>query len=416
MLRAGYTLLLWLGLPLIAVRLWLRSNREPGYAKAVGERFGRYGVRPERPVLWVHAVSVGEVRASAPLVKALLAEYPEHAILVTCMTAAGREAIGQAFGKEVIAAFLPYDYPFAVRRFLDCFRPRLGVLIETEIWINLLAECAKRGLPVVLASGRMSQQSALGYGRLSGLTRPAFKSLSAVCAQSEADANRMAALGAHQVSVAGNLKFDVVPDPALIAVGVALKNSLGQRRVILLASTREGEEVLLLAAFKGRLSADMLLVVVPRHPQRFDAVATLIRSAGLRVSRRSLGEEPAGADVMLGDTMGEMPVYYAAADVAIIGGSLLPYGGQNLIEACAVGVPVVIGPHVRNFSEAVRLAVEAGAAIQVADSQSAASAALGLLEDPARRAGMGEAGVALCEGHRGATARHLASIGRLLEG
>jgi 3-deoxy-D-manno-octulosonic-acid transferase len=414
MLRTAYSLLLWLGLPLIAIRLWVRARREPGYSKGIGERFGRYVTEASLPVLWVHAVSVGEVRASVPLVNALRAQYPDHTVLVTCMTAAGRDAINQVFGATVLAAFLPYDFPFAVRRFLDHFRPRLGVLVETEIWINLLAECRRRALPVVLASGRMSQNSARAYRRLSGLTRPAFEGLAAVCAQSEADANRIASLGAHQVSVAGNLKFDVVPDPALLAAGASLKRSLGPRKVILLASTREGEEALLLDALRARVPGNALLVVVPRHPQRFEAVAELIAAAGLSYARRSLGEPAAAVDVLLGDTMGEMQAYYAAADVAVIGGSMLPYGGQNLIEACAIGVPVVIGPHVHNFSEAVRMALDARAAIQVADPGEAADAALALLGNPERCAAMGAAGVALCLAHRGATAKHLAAIEKLL--
>lgn len=413
--RAGYTLLLWLGLPLILSRLWWRARREPGYAKGVSERFGRYGPKPDRPVIWVHAVSVGEVRASVPLVNALRAEYPEHSVLVTCMTAAGRETIKQAFGANVLAAFLPYDFPFAVRLFLYHFQPRIGVLVETEIWIDLMAECGRRKLPMVLASGRMSGRSGHAYRRLSGLTRPAFESLAAVCAQSEADATRIASLGAHQVGVAGNLKFDVVPEPAMLARGAELRRSLGDRRVVLLASTRDGEEDLLLGALAGRMPPGTLLMVVPRHPQRFDEVSSILETRGLKVARRSRGDDASSADALLGDTMGEMPAYYSAADVAIIGGSMLPYGGQNLIEACAIGVPVVIGPHVQNFSEVVRLAVEAGAAIQVTDSEGAVEAVLALLGDKARRDRMGSGGVDLCVAHRGATARHLAVIKRLLQ-
>lgn len=415
MMRAGYTLLLWLALPLILVRLWFRARREPGYGRSVGERFGKYGIRPDTPVIWIHAVSVGEVRASVPLVNALRVKCPDHSILVTCMTAAGRDAVSQVYGNSVIPAFLPYDYPFAVRRFLDWFRPRLGVLVETEIWVNLLARCRSRGLPVVLASGRMSQRSAEAYQRVSALTRPAFESLAAVCAQSEEDAARIAALGAQNVVVTGNLKFDMTPDPVQVDAGAALKLSFGRRRAILLASSRDGEEALLLKEIAGRLHAtDVLLVVVPRHPQRFESVAETIEKAGLTFARRSNGGQPATAAVLLGDTMGELATYYAAADVAIVGGSLLPYGGQNLIEACAAGVPVVIGPHVHNFSEAVRLAVNAGAAIQVLDAGSAARTALELLEDPVRRAAMGAAGVDMCAKHRGAAARHLAVIRALL--
>lgn len=415
MSRLIYTLLLWLALPLILARLWLRSLREPGYARNRGERFGRYEGRDFAPVIWLHAVSVGEVRASVPLVGALRVAYPDRAILVTCMTAAGRAAIDQVYGGAVRSAYLPYDYPFAVRRFLEHFRPQLGVLMETEIWINLLAECRRAGLPVMLANGRMSSGSARAYRRLASLTRPAFESLAAVCAQSETEAMRFAALGAHHVEVAGNLKFDVDPDPAQVRAGAALKNSLGGRRVLLIASTREGEERLLLGALEGRVSADMLLVVVPRHPRRFDEVAGVIAEAGWRMARRSRGESPDGIQVLLGDSMGEMWFYYAAADVALIGGSFLPFGGQNLIEASAVGTPVVIGPHTHNFSEVVRLATEGGAAAQVTDAAQAVDVALGLLGDPARRMAMGEAGTVLCAAHRGATLRHAAAVRTLLQ-
>jgi 3-deoxy-D-manno-octulosonic-acid transferase len=330
------------------------------------------------------------------------------------MTAAGRDAIDQAFGQSVIAAHLPYDYAFAVRRFLGHFRPSVGVLIETELWINLLAECRRRSIPVMLASGRMSQKSARGYRRLSGLTRPAFEGLAAVCAQTEDDASRIAALGAHHVSVAGNLKFDFVPDAGLLGAGGVLKSAWAPRKAILLASTREGEEIPLLQAFLARRSGAPLLIMVPRHPQRFESVAALITAAGMTYVRRSRREPIGPADVLLGDTMGEMATYYSAADVAIVGGSLLPYGGQNLIEACAIGVPVVIGPHVHNFSEAVRLAVEAGAAVQVSDAGEAIGVALELLGDPARCAAMGAAGLAFCAAHRGATAKHLAAVKSLL--
>lgn len=416
MLRAAYSLALWIALPLVALKLWLRGRREPGYRQGVGERFGRYALKADAPVIWLHAVSVGEVRASVPLVNALRAEYPGHVMLVTCMTAAGREAIGQAYGESVLAAFLPYDYPFAVRRFLDHFRPRLGVLMETEIWINLLAECQRRSLDVVLANARMSPRSAQAYRRLSALTRPAFESLAVVCAQGEADANRIASLGAHKVEVCGNLKFDVRLDDRLLEAGAELRKALGRRKVLAFASTRSGEEALLLQALRARGAGDIFVIVVPRHPQRFDEVAALLGSAGFAFSRRSLADHAAGAQALLGDTMGEMPAYYAAADVAIIGGTLLPYGGQNLIEASAAGVPVIIGPHVHNFSEAARLAVACGAAVQVANAAEAIGLAIALLGDPVRREAMRKAGLAFCAAHRGATRRHVEAIRALLDG
>ena len=414
MRRLVYTLLLRAALPFVLLRLWWRGRREPGYREHVAERLGHYGAAPQRKLLWVHAVSVGEARAAAPLVRALQRELEGHDVLLTCMTAAGREAAHQVYGDSVLLAYLPYDFPGATRRFLGHFRPRLGVLMETEIWPNLLAACAAEGVPVVLANARMSEISARRYARWSALTRQALGGLGAVCAQSEADAARLRALGAAHVAVTGNLKFDVEPDARQLAEGRALKAALGGRRVLLLASTREGEEALLLDALPA-VQPRVLIAVVPRHPQRFDEVARLLAQRGIATARRSRGEVPGPVHAAyLGDTMGEMALYYALADVAVIGGSFAPLGGQNLIEACAAGVPVVAGPHVFNFVEATRLALEAGAALQFAGASEALRAALQLIEDVARRARMGEAGVRLCEAHRGATERHLAACRELL--
>jgi 3-deoxy-D-manno-octulosonic-acid transferase len=396
-----YTVFLRLALPAILLRLWWRGRREPRYRQAVSERFGRYTGAPKEAPIWIHAVSVGEARAAAPLVRAL-SDFP---ILITCTTAAGRETLDQVYGRSVSAAYLPYDYPEAVQRFLAHFRPRLGILMETELWPNLLAGCAQAGVPVVLANARMSEGSKQGYERWQRLTGPAFRSLSAVCAQSAADAERLRSLGAPNVEVTGNLKFDAEPDPGKVSEGRAWRARL-QRPVALLASTREGEEKLLLAE---HAPDDVLVVVVPRHPQRFDEVAAL---AG---SRRSHQPVPSAAErVHLGDTMGEMPFYYGACDVAVIGGSFAPLGGQNLIEALACGAPVVLGPHMFNFAEATRLALDAGAALQAADASSAMRAAFDLLRDADRRQKMSIAGRRLCEAHRGATARHLAVCRRLL--
>ena len=398
--RFFYSLALIAALPLALLRLWWRGRREPGYRRRIDERFGRYRGRPERPVLWLHAVSVGEARASAGLVSGLAAGYPDHEMLVTCTTAAGRESLEALHGESVRVVWLPYDYPGAVRRFLEHFRPRLGLILETEIWPNLLAACGDYGVPVLLANARMSEKSARGYARWRGLARPAFASLSAVCAQSRVDAERLRALGAFRVEIAGNLKFDFAPDESKRIAGRAWRERLG-RPILLLASTREGEEAMLLGALPA-WDGRTLVLVVPRHPRRFDEVAALAQS------RRSSIAIPGPADrVFLGDTMGEMDFYYSAADVALIGGSFAQLGGQNLIEACAAGTPVVLGPSMFNFAEATRLALEAGAAIQAADARSAVRAALALLADPAKRAAMGAAGAKLCQAHRGATQRHL---------
>lgn len=406
-MRVLYTVLLRLALPFLVLRLWWRGRREPGYRESIPERFGIYSSdRPER-LLWIHAVSVGEARAAEPLVRALAGALPDHKILMTCTTAAGRETIKQVYGESALTVFLPYDFPETAQAFLEYFRPRLAIVMETEVWPNLLAQCAGNGVPVMLANARLSEKSAQGYRRWRPLAEPAFASLAAVCAQSVADAERLRSLGARTVDVTGNLKFDVTPDRTQVAAGVAWRKSVG-RPVILLASTREGEESLLLASNPS--DARALIVVVPRHPRRFDEVAALANS------RRSVQSMPgAGDGVYLGDSMGEMAFYYGACDVAIIGGSFAPLGGQNLIEALAVGAPVIVGPHMYNFTEATELALQAGAVIQVADVPTAVRTAFDLLANEEKRQRMGEAGKNLCNAHRGATARHLATCRRLLK-
>jgi len=373
----------------------------------VTERLGIYALQAPGKLLWIHAVSVGEARAAEPLARALQRALPDHALLFTCTTAAGRDTLRRVFGESALVCFLPYDYPESVQGFLGHFRPRLAVLMETEIWPNLLEGCAANGVPVLLANARLSEKSARRYRRWRSLAAPAFQRLSAVCAQSAEDAARLRELGARAVEVTGNLKFDVEPDAAQLDAGRTWRARLG-RPVLLLASTREGEEALLL---KETIQANALIVVVPRHPQRFDEVA---KWADARRSSREFPDEK--TKVYLGDTMGEMAFYYGACDVALIGGSLAPLGGQNLIEALAAGAPVVVGPYMFNFGEATRLAVKSGAAIQAGDAPGAVAACLALIADPARRQAMALAGKKLCEAHRGATGRHLAACTRLLAG
>ena len=406
-MRLLYTIVLRLALPLILLRLWWRGRREPGYRENLQERFGIYSGEKPPKALWLHAVSVGEARAAAPLVRALKGLLPDHTVVMTCTTAAGRETLKQVYGQSVLAAFLPYDYPESVQGFLERFRPRLGVLMETELWPNLLAQCQRRAVPVVLANARMSQKSARGYRRWRAFTGPAIRSLAAVCAQSEADAGRLRALGAPRVEVTGNLKFDATLDEVQLAAGREWKAKLG-RPVLLLASTREGEEKILIEALPTPLE-NLLIVVVPRHPQRFDEVAQWADG------RRSRNDVPDGKTrIYLGDTMGEMAFYYAACDVAVIGGSFLPLGGQNLIEALAAGAPVVVGPSMFNFAEATRLALEAGAAVQAPDATTAIRQAVALISDRKKRDEMARAGKSLCEAHRGATAKHLEVCRRLI--
>jgi len=412
MSRLLYTVLLLLLLPLVPLRLLWRSLRQPEYLQHCGERFGFFGPVPDQPVIWLHCVSVGETHASAPLVELLRQRYPGHAILLTHTTPTGRAASEQLFGETVLRAYLPYDLPFAVGRFLKHFRPQVGLLMETELWFNLIHACKTRGIPLLLVNARMSAKSARGYARLGWLAEEALLELSTIAAQSKADAERLCELGAPQVVVTGNLKFDVAPSEDALQQAGTLRRLCGEGRLIFVAaSTREGEEALVLDAVAQAAVPGLLTVIVPRHPQRFDEVAALLEKRGLPYVRRS--SLPSGlqgkqeVSIILGDSMGEMPAYYAACDAAFIGGSLLPYGGQNLIEACALGKPVLIGPYTFNFEEAASEAVMQGAAARVWDASSLASELRGLMADAGARKRMGEAGLAFAAANRGAARRTL---------
>lgn len=413
-----YTLLLWLLLPVVLVRLGLRARRQPEYLQHVGERFGFYPPsvrgRVGKEVIWLHAVSVGETRATVSLVEKLRVTYPDHQILLTHTTPTGRATSEQLYGDEVLRVYLPYDYPFAVRRFLRYFKPRIGILMETEIWFNLIHESH---MPVLLLNARLSEKSAKGYARVADLTRDALQKLTAIAAQTQDDAARLMQLGAQKVSVMGNLKFDIAPVPLMLALGLSLREQFGgERKVFLVASTREGEESLLLDAFaaQGGLQG-ALLVIVPRHPQRFDEIAGMLAKRGFRYQRRSEARTvPVEVQVLLGDSMGEMFAYYAASDLTFIGGSLLPFGGQNLIEACSVGTPVLIGPHTYNFADATRLAIEAGAAVRVNDAAELLQVAQKLLNDASALASMRQQGLQFVASHQGATDKAMVVIKSLL--
>lgn len=411
-MRFLYTILLYAALPFLLLRLLWRARRQREYLQHVGERFGFYDdAAAAGPWLWVHAVSVGETRAAEPLIGALQQRYPQHRILLTHMTPTGRETGTALFADRVTRCYLPYDYPGAVARFLDRFRPAAGVLMETEVWPNLIYAAASRDIPLYLVNARLSERSLRGYQRSGALARDALRGFRAIAAQSAADAVRLQTLGAQQVSVTGNLKFDLEVPAAQVAQGKALRQSAGARPVVLAASTREGEEALLLDAVQRAGLRDALLVIVPRHPQRFDEVAALIAARGLQLQRRSAGDAlAAGTAVLLGDSMGEMFMYYAACDVVLMGGSFLPYGAHSLIEPCALGRPVIIGPSTYNFAEAAEAAVAAGAATRVNDLAEAVTLALQLAADRLRAQRMGDAGLAFTAAHRGATQRVLALL------
>ena len=411
-MRRLYTLLWWGALPLLPLRLWWRGRREPVYRTLPGERFGRYrgAARAAGPdVLWIHAVSLGETRAIAPLVERLLRDSPQRSILLTHMTATGREAGRALFGNRVVQAWLPYDFPFAVRRFFAQFHPRAGLLVETELWPNLTAEAVRRGVPMLLVNARLSERSAKGYRRIAALSRPLFRALDGVAAQSKPDADRLRELGAREVTVTGNLKFDVTVPAQQRTRAAELRERFGTNRpVLVLASTREGEEVLLLDALARAttLPATTLIVIVPRHPQRFDAVAALLAERRLVFVRRSSNDAVAAdCRIVLGDSLGEMLAYYVAADVAFVAGSLLPLGGQNLIEPIAAGVATLIGPHTFNFGQASGDAILANAALRVRDADDVFATAARLLVDAAARNELIANAQTFIAAHRGATER-----------
>ena len=436
--RSMYSALMTLGQPLLRRRLARRGLKEPGYLEAVDERFGYYRQPAETAceLVWMHAVSLGETRTASVLLRALRARHPALRLLLTHGTATGREegrTLLASIGRPGdIQVWQPWDSPAAVHRFFSHFKPRLGLLMETEIWPNLVAKAKARGLPLVLVNARLSAKSLRQAGQLKALSLPAYGALSAVYAQTELDAGRFRQLGAPVAGVFGNLKFDAAPDAPQLAQGRAWRQALAQP-VLMFASSREGEEsdfleqikafpqvaqsqsaITLIA--KGQLGAFKVLVV-PRHPQRFDDVAALVEQHGLRVSRRSQwngspadDEAAMHADVWLGDSLGEMALYYGLSDACLLGGSFAPLGGQNLIEAAACGCPVVMGPHTFNFTEAAALAEAEGAALRRPDMAQAVQAGQGLISDPAALADAIKAGLAFAGRNQGATARTVEAL------
>lgn len=411
-----YSLLLYLLLPIALLRLLWRGRRAPAYRRRWGERLGFYGNRPMAAGLWIHAVSVGETQAAAPLIKHFLDQHPDLGVMVTTTTPTGSERLRALFEDRVRHVYVPYDLPLILSRFLDRVRPRLVLVMETEIWPNLLRVCAGRGIPVILGNARLSAASARGYARLGAFARETFARLSLVAAQAEADAQRFIELGvpAERVRVTGSIKFDLRQPASLEDKAEAMRRLWGSDRPVWVAgSTHEGEEEPLLAAHRRIREAlpQALLVLVPRHPERFDRVAALAARQGMPAVRRSSGAVCGPKEaVFLGDTMGELPVLIAAADAAFIGGSLVPVGGHNLLEAAAVGVPVAIGPHAFNFAAITRLLVEEGAAVQVADAEALIPVMIDWLSDAATRARIGEQGLQVVARNRGALERLLALV------
>ena len=416
--RAGYSLLLRLLTPAYLARLWWRGAREPLYRSAWHERLGFYRGVPQPGRLWVHAVSLGETRAAAPLIDALRRSRPGLKLLLPHGTATGREAGLALLQVGDAQVWLPYDTPGAVRRFLRRHRPAVGVLMETEVWPNLLIAARESGVPMVLANARLSEKSLAKGRRVQALLRPTLDALTTTLAQTEADARRLRLSGVATVQVSGNLKFDMTPNPGLLARGQAWREALA-RPVVLAAATREGEEAALLAAWAALPLPRPLLLLVPRHPQRFDEAATLAATALPVMKRRSTWLEAppaaaAAADVWVGDSIGEMPLYYGMADAALLGGSFAPFGGQNLIEAAACGCPLVMGPHTFNFTAAAELSIAAGAAERATDIADGVRRAVALAGDPARAQRV-QAALRFAAAHRGAAERIAEQVGALLD-
>ena len=406
-----YSLLLYLALPVLLLRLVWRSRRTPAYRKGWSERLGYYGRRDLRAGIWVHAVSVGEVQAAQPLIKHFLERYPDAGVLVTTTTPTGSERLRSLFADAVRHVYTPFDLTPVMTRFFDAVRPRLAVVMETEIWPNMLRACERYDIPVVLANARLSTRSARGYARLGSLSRDALSRFTAIGAQAPDDAARFLALGApaDRMQVTGSIKFDVHRPGSLLEHAEVLRRLWGiHRPVWVAASTHAGEEEPVLAAHRDILDElpRALLVLVPRHPERFDRVAALVERQGFALARRS-AHEACGeqVSVFLGDTMGELPAFLAAGDAAFIGGSLVPTGGHNLLEASAAGVPVAVGPHVFNFAQVTELLVREGAALQVADAKELAHCLQGWLGDAAERTRVGEQGRRVVQENQGALQR-----------
>jgi 3-deoxy-D-manno-octulosonic-acid transferase len=413
-MRLLYTGLLYLILPLALLRLYWRGRHDAGHRRRWRERLGFFPPLPSG-CLWVHAVSLGETRAALPLIRALLERYPDQPLLVTTTTLTGSRQVREALGERVLHVYAPYDLPGAVRRFLRQTRPRLAVIMETELWPNLLRQCAVAGIPTMIANARLSERSARGYARIRRLTASMLRDVTLIAAQAEADADRFRALGAPRVAVTGNLKYDLSLPDDLPERGWQLRRELlgEERRVWIAASTHAGEDEPILAALallRPRWP-ELLLLLVPRHPERFDGVAALCRQQGCKLVRRS--EQRACAPdtaVFLGDTMGELLLFYAAADLAFVGGSLVDTGGHNVLEPALLGLPVLFGPHMFNFTEASQRLLEAEAAWQVTDAAALATAVDRLLADPELRRAVGQRGRAVVERHRGALAALLRCI------
>lgn len=418
MLHFFYSLVFRLALPFVLVRLWWSGRDNPKIRRHWLQRVGLVQ-RFREPVIWVHAVSVGETIAAAPLVKTLLRRNPDATILMTAMTVTGLERAQAIFGDQVKYAYSPYDTPGSVRRFVDRINPRALVIMETELWPNMIALTRRRQVPIFLINARLSERSARGYAKIGSLVTPLLASIRWIAAQAQDDADRFLRIGAkpETVSVTGSIKFDVDITDVVREQARTLRTRLGEARPLwIAASTHDGEDQQILAAHQRLLEdfPEALLVIVPRHPERFESVARLIQSQGLALARRSRNDDGAGVQVYLGDTMGELLMLYGAADLAFVGGSLIERGGHNPLEPAALGMPILFGGHMFNFAEITELLLQAGAARTVSGEAELAEAVIGWLEDASERAQWGECALQVVEANRGARDKVLEQLAELL--
>ncbi len=411
-MRIFYTVLFFISLPFILLRLIWRGFQAPAYWQRWPERFGNgLTLSQQQAVIWIHAVSVGEVEATRPLVKALQERFSNHHLLITTMTPTGSDRVKQLYGETVSHCYLPYDIPFAIQRFLARTQPQFGIIMETELWPNLLLCCQKNKIPLVLANARMSEKSATGYLRFAAFTKKVLNSLSIIAAQSEQDRQQFKRLGADikTIHAIGNLKYEIALPVGIREEAQMMRDMWNKARPVwVAASTHEGEEELILNAsrtIRARFP-DLLVIIVPRHPERFDRVAALSQRSGFNTLRRS-ERRPCRSDidVLVVDSMGELPLFYSCCDVAFVGGSLVPVGGHNVLEPAALGRAILTGPHVFNFSEITQQFISAEAAIMVDSAQTLANAVSELLADPQRREQMGDAALKLITSSQGASSR-----------
>lgn len=416
-MRLIYNIIIFAFLPVVLTRLLLRGLRTRSYLGRISERFGHYTGPAKRFDIWIHAVSVGEVNAAGPLARSLLRRCPDSRILLTTMTPTGADQARIAMGPRVEHLYLPYDYPFAVKRFLRHVNPGMAIMMETEIWPNFIWHCNKRGIPLAVANLRLSERSYRKYARLAPFTRSVFRRIKWFAVQTDSDRERVARLLGHDgnQSVTGNIKFEINLPASLREVAQVVRREWGTDRTIWVAgSTHEREEEMIIEVFRSLREShpELLLVLVPRHPERFDAVHRLLQKSRLSSVRRSQQSGPIDDDVeaYLGDTMGELPVFFAACDIAFVGGSLVEIGGHNILEACALGKPVVFGPHMFNFLEISQLALEQRAGIQVQNESELEQVVRNLIEDANLRYSCGQNGITLVDNNQGALQRTIDAL------